>query len=385
MSYETEAINHCQENIADNNHKKTISKKTWQLFIKSFLITTVSSLALAALVFAAWNSAVAPPTIPVMGQVPIHPEERPINPDYDYDYPEEEPEVEYIWPAPERFTDDDRRDMFWTFLIIGLNEGRNANTVMVASYCGVTREANLISIPRDVAINASRSGAAQKLASSYLAGAGGGRGRAGGVARVQMDVMNVIGFIPDYYVVIDYDTFFTIIDAVGGIEVYVPIRMRYRDPYQDLDINIQPGLQLMDSATALDFSRFRQANRNSGYPSLPDGDIGRTRNQQAVINAVISSLLTPASILRIPEFVNIFNESVYTNLTFRDMMFFALELNHVRGTDALSTDTFVPVQSSGRPHYFEFLGPSNVLDIVNSTINPFYDDIELRDINLLRG
>jgi len=334
----------------------------------------------------AWNRAIVPPVVQDMTARPVPPATRPTNPNSGSgNYYEDEQEAEYIWPAPERFTNEDRRENFWTFLILGLNEGRNANTVMVASYCGVTREANLISIPRDVPINANRRGHAQKLSSSYLAGAGGGRGRAGGIARVQMDVMNVIGFIPDYYVVIDYDTFFTIIDAVGGIEVYVPIRMRYRDPYQNLNIDIQPGLQHMDSQTALEFSRFRQANRGSGYPSLPDGDIGRTRNQQAVVNAVISRLLTPASILRIPEFVSIFNESVYTNLTFREMMFFALELNHVRGADALYTDTFTPTHTSGRPYYFEFLSPTAVLEIVNRTINPFLEDIELRDLNITTG
>jgi len=368
----------------NNKHKRAISKRAWRIFIKSFFITVVAFSVVATTVVMAWNRVVAPPTVPAMGHIPVPQMLQNTYPNGEsYDYQEEEPEVEYIWPAPERFTDEDRRELFWTFLIIGLNEGRNANTVMVASYCGVNREANLISIPRDVPINPNRRGHARKLASSYLAGAGGGRGRDGGIAQVQMDVMNVIGFIPDYYVLIDYETFFTIIDAVGGIEIYVPIRMRYRDPYQNLEIDLQPGLQHMDSATALEFSRFRQSNRNSPYPSLPDGDIGRTRNQQAVINAVVSRLITPASILRIPEFVGIFNESVHTNLVFREMMFFALELNHIRGTDALSTDTFVPVRSSGRPYYFEFLSPTAVLEVVNKYLNPFYEDIELRDLNIV--
>jgi len=363
--------------------RKSISKRTWRIFLKSFIITTAITLAVATSVVFAWNRVVAPPSHQVMAYRPVIQPERTPNPTNDDDYEEEEI-VEYIWPAPERFTDDDRRDYFWTFLVIGLNEGRNANTVMVASYCGVTREAHLLSIPRDVPVNANRRGNAQKLASSYLAGMGGGRGMAGGIQQVQLDVMNVIGFIPDYYVLIDYDTFFTIIDAVGGIEIYVPIRMRYSDPWQNLEIDIQPGLQHMDSQTALEFSRFRQSNRNSPYPSLPDGDIGRTRNQQTVVNAVISSLLSPASLLRIPEFVGIFNESVYTNMTFREMMYFGLELNNIRGTDALSTDTFVPSHSSGRPLYLEFLSPSAVLEIINSTINPFHEDIELRDLNIIR-
>jgi len=370
-------------NTKNNKPKRVISQRTRRTFLTSFLITTVSCLAIAILAVNVWNRAIAaPPPPPPMGHRPMPPiAQGTPNPDAGPSGNEDEQEPVVYWPAPERFTDDDRRDMFWTFLIVGLNEGRNANTVMVASYCGIAREANLVSIPRDVPVNANRSGVAQKLASSYLAGAGHGRGRAGGVAQVQRDVMNVIGFIPDYYVVIDYDTFFTIIDAIGGVEIYVPIRMRYTDPYQDLLIDIQPGLQNMDSATALEFARFRQGDR--GFPSLPDGDIGRTRNQQTLINAVISSLLTPRNILNIREFVDIFNESVYTNLTFSDMMFFAFELNHVRGTDALTTDTFVPVHSSGRPLYFEFLSPSNVLGIVNSTLNPFKEDIELRDLNII--
>jgi len=353
-----------------------------RILLKSFFITLLAISALVVAGVILWNRTVAPPE-----PRPLEPFRRPVetnpanNDDYIDNENEEEVEYEYFWPAPERFTDDDRREMFWTFLIIGLNQRMNSNIVMVASYCGITREANLLSIPRDVAVHPTRNG--RQLLSSYIAGSGGGRGREGGIRQVQIDVMNVIGFIPDYYVVIDYDSFFTIIDAVGGIDVYVPIRMRYIDPYQDLDIDIQPGMQHMDSATALDFVRFRQANRNSGYPSLPDGDFGRTRNQQAVITEVVNRLLRPASILQIPEFVSIFNESVYTDLTFSEMMYFALELNNVMGTEALTTYTLLPARSGWPATSEEFLSPHTVLEVVNRMINPFYYDIELGDINVV--
>ena len=352
--------------------------------ITSFLVTVVAVSVLALIGNQVWSRTVAPPVI-VLPTGPISVPSlhgyagehgTPVGDNTNTHEPQE------VWPFPERLADD-RREHFYTFLIIGLNEGTNVNTAMVASYCWVTREANLISIPRDVPVHHTRNG--RKLASSYIAGSGGGRGTEGGVLQVQLDVLNVIGFIPDFYVVIDYDAFFSIIDAIGGVEVYVPIRMRYQDPCQDLDIDIQPGLQLMDSATALDFVRFRQSNRNSGYPSLPDGDFGRIRNQQAVINAVIEKLMTPQSILRIPTFVNIFNDSVHTNLAIPDMMFFALELNNVMGTDALSTYTFTPTHTSGDPMWYEFLNPTQVLELVNRTINPFEQNIELRDINLVRS
>ena len=360
--------------------KKNRMSKKMRLFLKTFLITIFSLSVVTVVGAMAFFRVVSPPDVPTVGPRAMLVE---LSSGFEQlEYENSEQGFEYIWPAPERFTADDRREMFFTFLIIGLNEGMNANTVMVASYCYVTREANLISIPRDMPVHPTRNG--RKLSSSYLAGSSRGRGMAGGIAQVQRDVMNVIGFIPDFYILIDYDAFFSIIDAIGGIEIYVPIRMRYDDPIDNLRIDIQPGLQHMNSETALHFVRFRQSNPGSRYPSLPDGDFGRIRNQQEVINAVVSQLLRPASILRIPEFVNIFNESVHTDLTVGNMLWFANQLNNVRGTDDLSSYTLPVTGTSGAPMWYELLDASAAVELVNRTVNPFDRDIELRDLNVIR-
>jgi len=281
--------------------------------------------------------------------------------------------------APDWATDDDRKPDFFTFLVIGLNEGTNANTIMVASYDYANGEANLISIPRDSLINVNRN--IRKLSSAYLVGSRGGHGRAGGVTQMQREVMTVIGFVPDFYFVIDYDAFFAIIDAVGGIEVYVPMRMRYTDPYQNLNIDIQPGLQRMDSQTALHFARFRQGDE--GFPSPVGGDYFRIESQQAIINAVISELLRPANLLKIPEFIDIFNASVHTNLPLGNMMFFAMQLHSIRGTDALVSHTMPTVGTSGHPMWYELLDGPGIVELINRTINPFTRDIELNDLNII--
>jgi len=357
-------------------------------FLKSFFITTFSTLAVFATVIVIFNVIVAPPEQREVISAPSDEANRHTVDDEgflvveDDDYYEDD---ECPWPtynAPSWAVD--RREYFWTFLIVGLNEGTNANTVMVASYCSITREASLVSIPRDIPVHPTRNG--RKISSSYMIGAGRGRGIEGGVAQMQRDVQSVIGFIPDYYVVIDYDTFFTIIDAVGGIYIDVPIRMRYDDPFQSLVIDIHPGLQHMDGETALLFSRFRQANRNSGYPSLPDGDLGRIRNQQAVINAVIDQLLRVENLnpVRINEFVNIFNESVHTNIPLRDMLFFANELRHIDGMDALSTYTFPTHSGTANGVSYLWLTPSSVIEILNKTVNPFEGDISVSDLRIVR-
>ena len=362
-----------------------------RLFLKSSSISFASAVLLMLVVVIAWNWLTSPPDQREVIAAPPVDQNNPIVDDEGFlivDNTEPSDDDEYDEPSLPTYNAPswavDRREYFWTFLIIGLNEGTNANTVMAASYCGITRESSLISIPRDIPVHPTRNG--RKLSSSYMIGAGGGRGIAGGVAQMQRDVQTVIGFIPDFYVVIDYDAFFSIIDAVGGISVYVPVRMRYDDPLQNLRIDIQPGYQHMDSATALDFARFRQGN--PGFPDLPGGDIGRVANQQAVINAVISRLLRPENIFRINEFVSIFNESVYTNISLLDMLFFANELNRIRRTDsetdALTTYTFAAHAATSNNISYMFLTPSNVVELVNSTINPFDRPISAADLRIIR-
>jgi len=353
-----------------DKHTQNKPKRKPKRFLKmlSILVLSIAVIATAGAIFL--YSAVAPPEIPSLPD--IH-EASNVNTGENH---RELDMLESSLVAPARFTDEDRREQFFTFLIIGLNEGTNANTVMVASYDAINQKAHLVSIPRDSLMNTNRAG--RKLSSSFLAGTGGGRGIAGGVAQVQRDVMSVVGFVPDFYFVIDYDAFFAIVDAVGGVEVYVPFRMRYTDIFQDLDIDIAPGLQHMDGETALQFARFRQSNH--GFRSI--SDFQRIENQQTVVNAVLERLLRPASILRVPEFVAIFNDSVYTNLSVGNMLWFANQLNNIRGTDALSSHTVPIARSSGSPTYYELLHVSGIVTLVNETINPFTQYIERRDLNI---
>jgi len=362
-------------------------KSRLRSFLKSLMLIVLVALILV-LSFSVYtiHRAVTPPEIssltqrdprPVMNPLPAA-AESPTPDNIENTLHEEEPEFDDNLVAPERFTDDDRRNNFFTFLIIGLNEGRNANTVMVASYDATAREGHLISIPRDSLINVNRTG--RKLSSSYLAGSGAGRGRDGGIRTLMRDVRTVIGFEPDFYILIDYTAFHAIIDVVGGVEIYVPFHMRYTDPFQDLVINIPAGMQHMDGETALHFARFRRADR--GFQGI--SDYQRIENQQTVINAVIRQLLRPQSILQIPEFVDIFNEYVYTDLTHGNMLWFAREFNRIRGTDALSTHTTPMLGTSGEPMWYEILDARGIVALVNDTINPFYQDIELRDVSIIR-
>ena len=142
--------------------------------------------------------------------------------------------------APLGFTDKDRKESFYTFLIIGLDEGINTDVIMVASYDAGVKNGNVISIPRDSLVNVSRRN--RKINAAFPAGTVYGGGLEGGVAQLSREVKTIIGFVPDYYVCINLNAFIKIVDAVGGVEVDVPFHMRYRDPDQDLYIDIKQGI-----------------------------------------------------------------------------------------------------------------------------------------------
>ncbi|HEX6990206.1 MAG TPA: LCP family protein, partial [Bacillota bacterium] len=65
----------------------------------------------------------------------------------------------------------------------------------------------------------------------------------------------------------------------------------YRDPYQDLVIDLEPGTQRLDGQQALGFVRFR---------SDAQGDIGRTARQRLFVQAALAQLLAPGGWGRLP-------------------------------------------------------------------------------------
>jgi len=347
------------------------------LFAKTFFISSlIFSTAVLGGAHVMRNYIVVPPPIPpVQDFVPEEPDDAPafivVEPNDD------DLDIDNELAAPSGFADEDRRELFYTFLIMGLDEGINVDTIMVASYDGVTNTANIISIPRDVPVNVSRRH--RKINVAYPAGLIHGGSPEAGVSQLKREVRSILGFAPDFYVKIDLDAFERIVDAVGGVYIDVPFHMRYDDPFQDLHIDIPAGPQRLDGEQALNFARFRLANR--GFRAATDFD--RVRHQQAVVQAVLQQLLTPASVLRIPEFISIFQDNVSTNISAQEMLWFASQLTQVSGIDALSTHTLPISHGSGPPSWYEFVDIPAALELVNNTANPFIRPITVNDVNIV--
>lgn len=119
----------------------------------------------------------------------------------------------------------------------------------------------------------------------------------------------------DYYAIIDLNGFVNIIDAIGGVEMDVPARMKYSDPVQKLYIDLQPGLQTLTGAQAEQFIRFR-----SGYV---EGDIGRVDAQKLFIGACIAQIKKNFNASTISAVLEQVFKYVTTDIPFQDLVYYA--------------------------------------------------------------
>jgi len=111
-----------------------------------------------------------------------------------------------------------------------------------------------------------------------------------GLSKTKEFVSEALGVPIDYAVVMDLDCVSELVDAVGGVEVEVTSPMHYRDPSQNLTIDLEPGIHLLDGARAEHFLRFR-----SGYVNA---DLGRMDAQKRFITAFVAKCgtLNPISL-----------------------------------------------------------------------------------------
>ena len=102
-----------------------------------------------------------------------------------------------------------------------------------------------------------------------------------------------------------------LVDALGGVDVYVPIDMKYQDDSQHLYINLKKGQQHLDGSKALQFLRYRDRKL---------GDIGRIQRQQLLMRSLMERALSLDTIPRVPKILSTIKEHIDTNLTIEELM-----------------------------------------------------------------
>lgn len=202
-------------------------------------------------------------------------------------------------------------------LIAGTNQNLT-DTMLYVNYDVNTGKVAMMSIPRDTYIT-NEYCVGHKLNSLY-------RGKNTGPFIDEIE--ELIGVDIDYYLIFDSEMLYNMVDAVGGVEVNVPIRMKYDDPTQDLHIDLKPGVQVLNGKKAEQFVRYRKGNDGSSYAR---GDLQRTEVQQQFIKNFISTVLSAKNLTKIPDLVNIALDNTDTNITAREALRYS--------TDVIKVDT----------------------------------------------
>ena len=351
-------------------------RKTWFHMPRWAVICGAAALLSVAGVVAAKELFVVPP--PVIPAPPIIPKVTPM--------PYISPEGADPEPTPTAVPEEEstrvplgdglsigRLEGMYTILVVGTDGTSNTDTIMVARLDVKNSKLNVMSIPRDTQVNVRRS--MKKINAAWAAGGYGGEG----INLLKKELKTVIGFVPDYYVLVDLNCFVQLVDAIGGVWFDVPRNMNYDDRDQNLHIHLEKGWQQLNGEEAIQLVRFRKNNNGTGYLM---GDIERVELHHDFLKAVAGQTLQLGNLFKIPEFVSIAQENLDTDLEGGYILWFVQQLMKLKEEDiAFYT---LPVASGAlyREEDYALVKERETLELVNETINPYIESRRTDDLDL---
>ena len=280
---------------------------------------------------------------------------------------------------------------FYTVLILGRDTGGggNTDTMLLASYDVTNQKATVMSIPRDTMVNVPWD--VKKINSVYNYYGGGDKG----IKALYKEISQLVGFEPDYQVVVEWEAVGAIVEAIGGVYFDVPYNMDYHDQYQDLVIEQEKGYRKLNGDDAMQVIRWRKNDSNSPYGNPQIGDSGRMQIQQDFLKAVIKQLLQLKNVAN-RKLAEVFQENVETDLSFEYILWFGkqavfggLSLEDVSFMTMPWTGVYVYSRTLsaeyGRTMKLDYVVPqaNALLDLVNDSLSPFTEKFTLRDLDIM--
>ena len=215
-----------------------------------------------------------------------------------------------------------------------LTENARSDVNILAAVNPVTKRVALINTPRDYYVDLAGTDSKDKLTHAGLYG----------VETSMATLGNLYGVNVDHYIRINFAGFISIIDALGGVDVYSDQAFTsvgspgYYDPTTFVE-----GWNHLDGKSALAFARERHA--------FASGDIQRGINQMKVIDAMLNKIKSPALLMGFSKimdaaadcFVTSFSQDQISALVRMQLSDFAewdIESYTVTGTSSSSTKCY---------------------------------------------
>ncbi|MBO5150164.1 MAG: LCP family protein [Anaerotignum sp.] len=267
--------------------------------------------------------------------------------------------------------------------VLGTDEdGFRADVNMLVSFNTTTKELHMISVPRDTRVvmtdemirHLNKEGKyipqqngvyGQCKLTELHAYAGEGNRSTFSVAMME----ELLGVKVDYYIKFDLTAFKKVVDAVGGVDFYVPMNM-----YWDMTdtggplINLREGMQHLDGEKAEQLVRFRD-----GYAQK---DLKRIEVQQEFIMALIEKVCSSETLLnRLDDLVEVVLDCTESDITVTEALKY---VKYVKDLDPakITSDTVPYVGDPGKYVEMDEEGTKELIDWRIHGIEPVAEDTE---------
>ncbi len=235
------------------------------------------------------------------------------------------------------------------------------DSIILARVDPISAKLTLVSIQRDTLVDLGGDYGEQKINAAYAIG---------GAPMLIKAVSNLAGVSIAHYAEIDLDQFISVVDAIGGITVNVPVDC-YDPDYTGADI--KAGVQTLDGDNALKLCRARHA-----YDQYGAGDYYRTANQRMVLGAILKKSLS-GNPLMLFACMNTGSASVTTDLTGFDLMFLGLRFIGFNMSEDLYSALEPTVSSYENSTWYERVNEeawSKMMSRVDQGLPPYENESE---------
>jgi LCP family protein required for cell wall assembly len=230
-------------------------------------------------------------------------------------------------------------------LILGYGGGSHdgaylTDSMLMISLLPQSHHTSLISIPRDLTVQyPANSGYYNKINAIYENASNNNQNPAAGGAAVAQKVSVVTGMPTKYWLTIDFTGFKKVIDAVGGVNVYVPDSFNACYPKNDnaakdaswIKVQFNKGTQKMNGAQAIEYARAREPLSVCGMGTSENlselTDFGRSARQQIIMKAVLSKVKQISTWPHLYSAMDALQQTIKTNMSLADLAEFALKMN----------------------------------------------------------
>jgi len=184
-------------------------------------------------------------------------------------------------------------------------EGTRSDTILVVNVDPRTRTIKAISIPRDSKVFLADNKGVAKINSAHAIG---------GVNLVKKTLKETFGIKIDHYIIIHDEAVEHIVDALGGVPIYVEKPMKYHDWAGHLHIDLNKGNTVLNGKQAVGYLRYRKDGL---------GDIGRTQRQQWFMRSLFEKMKSLDTITKLPEVLNTCKTYIKTDMNFYELSQYA--------------------------------------------------------------